>query len=84
LLLADEKFKGQHFFKHFKPFVEFGNLRSLIGGKFIHNGYAKWHSYLNKGWSDAYGKRSLQDLVRAWNIKRSYIRTVKRKFTKTL
>jgi len=55
-----------------------------IGGKFIHNGYAKWHSYLNKGWSDAYGKRSLQDLVRAWNIKRSYIRTVKRKFTKTL
>jgi len=55
-----------------------------IGGKFIHNGYTKWHSYLNKGWSNAYGKRSLKDLVRAWNIKKSYFRTVKQRITKAL
>ncbi|WP_345950766.1 glycosyltransferase family 8 protein [Mucilaginibacter sp. PAMB04274] len=49
-----------------------------IGGRFLHKAYLAWKSYLNKDWAKYYFKTSLNDVKRAWNIRRSYGKVVRK------
>lgn len=46
-----------------------------IQGKYFHEGYSVWISYLDKDWSTAYYKTNFNDFIRSWYIRRSYIKT---------
>ncbi|TDQ09979.1 glycosyltransferase family 8 protein [Pedobacter metabolipauper] len=50
-----------------------------IGGRFLHNGYSLWKTYLNAQWAKSYTSISSGDLKRAWKIRRSYLRLLKSK-----
>lgn len=50
-------------------------------GSFIHTGYNTWKKYLDHSWSIAFKGAMTEDIVRAWNIRRSYIRTFRNKFS---
>ncbi|CAM3786762.1 glycosyltransferase family 8 protein [Mucilaginibacter galii] len=49
-----------------------------IGAKFLHKGYRTWQSYLTAEWAKQYGSTARADIVRAWNIRRSYLRILKK------
>lgn len=51
-----------------------------IGAKFLHKGYKTWRSYLTAEWAKQYGSTARADIVRAWNIRRSYLRILKKAF----
>ena len=46
-----------------------------IFGKYFHGGYSVWISYLDEDWRKAYYKTNFKDFIRAWRIRRSYIKT---------
>ncbi|MEJ7560456.1 MAG: glycosyltransferase family 8 protein [Pedobacter sp.] len=48
-----------------------------IGGRFIHDGYKVWKSYLNPMWAKEYVSTTVGDMQRAWKIRRSYFRVMK-------
>jgi lipopolysaccharide biosynthesis glycosyltransferase len=48
-------------------------------GFFIHKGYKTWKKYLNDTWSSSFSRITSDDLSRAWNIRRSYVRTLRNK-----
>ncbi|WP_114939444.1 glycosyltransferase family 8 protein [Mucilaginibacter endophyticus] len=45
----------------------------------LHQGYAEWEKYLTRFWASKYRRTTYGDLVRAWNIRRSYGRLIKYK-----
>lgn len=45
-----------------------------ILGSYFHKGYSVWESYLDTEWKKSYYKYNYSDFVRAWHIRRSYIR----------
>jgi len=51
-----------------------------IGGSILHSGYKTWVSYLDKSWNTSYGQVTQKDFIRAWKIRRSYLRLIKKKF----
>lgn len=57
-----------HFVGSPKPWDLFGSL--------IHNGYSTWKMYLPKDWDKAFGRFEMGDFVRAWKIRKSYIRSI--------
>jgi lipopolysaccharide biosynthesis glycosyltransferase len=63
-----------HFVGSPKPWDLFGNL--------IHEGYSTWKKYLNPKWITISTSLSLDNLKRTWNIRRSYIRSIKNKTKK--
>ncbi|MFZ4106583.1 glycosyltransferase family 8 protein [Flavobacterium sp.] len=44
-------------------------------GRYFHGGYSVWVSYLDKDWRKSYYKTNCENLIRAWRIRRSYVRT---------
>lgn len=46
-----------------------------ILGKYSRGGYSVWISYLDEDWSEAYYKTNFKDFIRAWHIRRSYVKT---------
>lgn len=60
-----------HFVGSPKPWDPFAFL--------IHSGYQTWLKYDRKNWISRLGSVTIADLVRAWNIRRSYIRSFKDK-----
>ena len=48
-------------------------------GSILHNGYKDWIKYSNQEWSSNFGRLSSKTLIRAWNIRRSYIRCIREK-----
>jgi lipopolysaccharide biosynthesis glycosyltransferase len=45
-----------------------------VFGSYFHRGYSVWESYLDIEWEKAYYKHNYSDFVRAWHIRRSYVR----------
>ena len=60
-----------HFVGSPKPWDPFAFL--------IHNGYQSWQKYDRKNWVSRLGGVTAADLVRAWNIRRSYVRSFRDK-----
>lgn len=60
-----------HFIGSPKPWDPFAFL--------IHSGYQTWFKYDRKNWISRLGGVTTADLVRAWNIRRSYVRSFKDK-----
>lgn len=53
-----------------------------IGGSILHNGYKTWIKYMDKGWADIYYKVGIKEISRAWQIRKSYLRVIKKKMIK--
>jgi lipopolysaccharide biosynthesis glycosyltransferase len=53
-----------------------------IFGFFIHGGYQTWKKYLNDGWSSSFNRVTFDDVIRAWNIRRSYVRNLRSKMSR--
>ena len=49
------------------------------GASFIHNGYETWKKHLDPEWGKAYHHLNIR---RAWNIRRSYLRVIRKRFKK--
>ncbi|MBC7915817.1 MAG: glycosyltransferase family 8 protein [Pyrinomonadaceae bacterium] len=63
-----------HFIGSPKPWDLFGFL--------IHKGFSTWKSYSNWLWEEKYiGASFLPNLKRTWNIRRSYVRVIKLRFS---
>lgn len=45
-------------------------------GLMFHNGYSMYRKYLDPEWNAVFGGYSLSALARAWNIRRSYVRSI--------
>jgi lipopolysaccharide biosynthesis glycosyltransferase len=60
-----------HFVGSPKPWDPFAFL--------FHNGYYTWRKYLTPEWNTFFGRLNLADISRAWNIRRSYLRSIQRK-----
>lgn len=43
-------------------------------GSYFHRGYSVWENYLDVEWKNVYYKNNYSDFVRAWHIRRSYVR----------
>jgi lipopolysaccharide biosynthesis glycosyltransferase len=43
-------------------------------GSFSHEGFSVWINYLDPEWKKAYYKKSYNDIIRAWHIRKSYIK----------
>jgi lipopolysaccharide biosynthesis glycosyltransferase len=43
-------------------------------GSFSHEGFSVWINYLDPEWKKAYYKKNYNDIIRAWHIRRSYIK----------
>jgi lipopolysaccharide biosynthesis glycosyltransferase len=51
-----------------------------IFGSFLHRGYKAWYQYSHPHWERTYSGLSLRNLKRTWNLRRSYLRILKRWF----
>lgn len=50
-----------------------------VGGKHLHKGFATWNTYLNSKWSKEYANLTISDFSRAWKIRNSYLRLIKKR-----
>jgi lipopolysaccharide biosynthesis glycosyltransferase len=46
-------------------------------GYFLHNGYREWRTYSEEGWNANFGRLTSESLIRAWHIRRSYLRCIR-------
>jgi lipopolysaccharide biosynthesis glycosyltransferase len=44
-------------------------------GKYFHNGFLVWKSYLDTAWKKAYYNHNYNDFLRVWHIRKSYARS---------
>ncbi len=44
-------------------------------GSYFHGGFLVWKNYLDPEWKKAYYKKNYNDLLRAWHIRRSYVKS---------
>jgi lipopolysaccharide biosynthesis glycosyltransferase len=72
-----------------KPSLAGGMILHFLGspkpwdtmGSYLHSAYSTWIKYLDKEWARRYYKFSFKNLERTWNIRRSYVRVIRKKLS---